>query len=89
MGIEDIEEAIRIVQIGLLCTQVSPSRRPDMAVVNQMLKERNIELPAPSKPPFVDEHMELSSLLGSARRQFSCTFDSCKSHHEIFEHDLV
>ncbi|KAH7532465.1 hypothetical protein FEM48_Zijuj04G0022800 [Ziziphus jujuba var. spinosa] len=87
--IEDIEEAIRIVQIGLLCTQVSPSKRPDMTVVNQMLNDKNIELPAPLRPPFADEHMELYSLLGSGRRQFSSTFDTCKSHHEIFEHDPV
>lgn len=89
MEIEDIGEAIRIVQVGLLCTQVSPSKRPTMTMVIQMIKQRQLELPTPSKPPFIDEHMELSSLLGSCRRRFSCTSDFYTPQHQIFEDDPV
>ncbi|KAL5572757.1 hypothetical protein UlMin_022354 [Ulmus minor] len=69
---EDIKEAERIVQIGLICTQASPSLRPTMTKVRQMLKQNDVELPKPSQPPFIDEHLELSS---SHRRQPSCISD--------------
>lgn len=90
MEIEDIEEAVRIVRVGLLCTQVSPSKRPTMTTVIQMIKQRELELPTPSKPPFFDEHMELSSLLGSCRRRYSCISDLyTATQHQFFEDDPV
>ncbi|KAF7819552.1 putative cysteine-rich receptor-like protein kinase 43 [Senna tora] len=48
----DDEEILRVVQVGLLCTQELPSLRPSMTEVTKMLKQKNVELPAPSKPPF-------------------------------------
>ena len=54
------DEILRVVQIGLLCTQEIPTLRPTMLKALQMLtKEGN--LPAPSNPPFTDENtMELN-----------------------------
>ncbi|KAK9934629.1 hypothetical protein M0R45_021766 [Rubus argutus] len=54
------DEILRVVQIGLLCTQEIPILRPTMSKALQMLtKEGN--LPAPSNPPFIDEKtMELN-----------------------------
>ncbi|XP_024029545.1 putative cysteine-rich receptor-like protein kinase 43 [Morus notabilis] len=77
MEIKDIEEVKRVVQVGLLCTQESPSLRPSMTIALQMLKQNDIELPTPSKPPFIDEHLELSSSSDSCRCQPSCISDLC------------
>ncbi|XP_047319179.1 cysteine-rich receptor-like protein kinase 46 [Impatiens glandulifera] len=52
------EEVVRVVQMGLLCTQESPSQRPSMTNVVQMLRQREMELPTPSRPPFLEEDDE-------------------------------
>lgn len=55
------EEILRVVQIGLLCTQESASLRPTMSKVLQMLMKKEEKLPAPTNPPFMDERtMELN-----------------------------
>ncbi|ESR59793.1 hypothetical protein CICLE_v10018177mg [Citrus x clementina] len=69
--IEDVEEVKRVVWVGLLCTQELPTLRPSMTNVVQMLKQKDITLPTPSKPPFTDECMELSHTSGFSRRQSS------------------
>ncbi|KAI4350665.1 hypothetical protein L6164_005098 [Bauhinia variegata] len=61
---EDIEEITRAVQVGLLCTQELPSLRPNMTEVTKMLKQKDTELPAPSKPPYIGYSLELSSSTG-------------------------
>lgn len=83
MEIKDIEEVKRVVQVGLLCTQESPSLRPSMTIALQMLKQNDIELPTPSKPPFIDEHLELSSSSDSCRCQPSCMSDLCTPHKKF------
>lgn len=56
------DEVLRVVQIGLLCTQENPNLRPLMSKVLQMLRNKDEQLPAPSNPPFMDEKtMELSN----------------------------
>ncbi|KAJ0094560.1 hypothetical protein Patl1_16085 [Pistacia atlantica] len=58
-GVKD--EMLRVVQIGLLCTQENPSLRPTMSKVLQMLQKKEEHLPAPTSPPFTDEKtMELN-----------------------------
>lgn len=53
-------EVLRVVQIGLLCTQELPSLRPTMSKVLQMLTKKEDRLPLPANPPFIDEKtMEL------------------------------
>ncbi|KAK6267331.1 hypothetical protein QUC31_018168 [Theobroma cacao] len=64
LEIEDVEETKRDIQIGLLCTQAKPALRPSMTRVLQMLRHKDMELPAPTKPPFLDECVELSSSFG-------------------------
>ncbi|XP_027347744.1 cysteine-rich receptor-like protein kinase 2 [Abrus precatorius] len=53
-------EILRVVHIGLLCTQEIPSLRPTMSKALQMLTKKEENLAAPSNPPFIDEStMEL------------------------------
>ncbi|KAF6135011.1 hypothetical protein GIB67_014060 [Kingdonia uniflora] len=45
---------LRVLHVGLLCTQEVPSLRPSMSTALQMLL-KDEELPAPANPPFIDE----------------------------------
>ena len=72
-----MNEVVRMVQIGLLCTQECPNLRPTMASVVQMLRHKNLELPIPTQPPFVDEAVTLASPSLSPH-QHSISIDSCK-----------
>ncbi|KAL2484517.1 Cysteine-rich receptor-like protein kinase 2 [Abeliophyllum distichum] len=58
----DLEnEILRVVHVGLLCTQEIPSLRPSMSKALQMLVKKEEHLPAPTSPPFMDEKtMELN-----------------------------
>lgn len=50
-----LQEASRVLQIGLLCTQASVASRPSMAEVVGMLN--NIDhsvIPSPNQPPFMN-----------------------------------
>ncbi|CBI28578.3 cysteine-rich receptor-like protein kinase 2 [Vitis vinifera] len=54
-------EVLRVMQIGLLCTQEVPSLRPSMSKALQMLTKKDEHLPTPTSPPFIDERtMELN-----------------------------
>lgn len=56
-------QILRVVHVGLLCTQQIPTLRPLMSRILQMVSEKDgfDELPEPSNPPFVDEKtMELN-----------------------------
>ncbi|XP_027913632.1 cysteine-rich receptor-like protein kinase 2 [Vigna unguiculata] len=54
------DDILRVVHIGLLCTQEVPSLRPIMSKTLQMLTKKEENLIAPSNPPFLDEStMEL------------------------------
>ncbi|XP_023753657.2 cysteine-rich receptor-like protein kinase 2 [Lactuca sativa] len=55
--------AIKVVHVGLLCTQEAPSLRPTMSTVLRMLAKDDEHLPLPSNPPFADEKtMELNNI---------------------------
>ncbi|GLT86485.1 hypothetical protein SLE2022_046240 [Rubroshorea leprosula] len=55
-------EVLRMVHIGLLCTQGIADLRPSMSMVLQILRKKEEHLPAPTSPPFVDEKtMELNN----------------------------
>lgn len=77
-----MNEVLRIIQIGLLCTQASPLLRPDVGDVVKWLEHKDLELPNPSKPPFSDEFLTLpdSPLVSSSLRphEHSISIDSCK-----------
>ncbi|MED6168871.1 Cell division control protein 2 [Stylosanthes scabra] len=49
-------EILRVVQIGLLCTQENHLLRPTMSKVLQMLTKKEERLAAPANPPFLDEN---------------------------------
>ncbi|XP_073023646.1 cysteine-rich receptor-like protein kinase 46 isoform X1 [Primulina eburnea] len=55
LGIEAFNEVQRIVEIALLCTQESPDLRPTMGRVVEFLAKKELILPAPTRPPFVQE----------------------------------
>uniref|UniRef100_A0A2N9IPV3 Cysteine-rich receptor-like protein kinase 2 n=1 Tax=Fagus sylvatica TaxID=28930 RepID=A0A2N9IPV3_FAGSY len=56
-------EILRVVHIGLLCTQEIQSLRPTMSKALQMLTKKDDHLPAPTNPPFIDERtMELTDM---------------------------
>ncbi|XP_050276601.1 cysteine-rich receptor-like protein kinase 2 [Quercus robur] len=56
-------EILRVLHIGLLCTQEIQSLRPAMSKALQMLTNNDYELPAPTNPPFIDERtMELTDM---------------------------
>nr|POF10178.1 cysteine-rich receptor-like protein kinase 2 [Quercus suber] len=56
-------EILRVLHIGLLCTQEIQSLRPTMSKALQMLTNKDYELPAPTNPPFIDERtMELTDI---------------------------
>ncbi|KAK9119760.1 hypothetical protein Scep_017853 [Stephania cephalantha] len=57
---KDMEQIKRAVHVGLLCTQEVPSQRPSMTDIIDMLKQKDRYLRMPSKPPFVDESLEIS-----------------------------
>lgn len=60
-------EALRVVHVGLLCTQEAPSLRPSMSTVLRMLAIKD-DLPPPSNPPFIDEKtMELNDMREKTR----------------------
>ncbi|MFS7958812.1 putative protein kinase RLK-Pelle-DLSV family [Helianthus anomalus] len=57
------KDAIKVMHVGLLCTQEAPSLRPSMPAVLKMLAKTDEPLPVPSKPPFIDENtMELNNI---------------------------
>lgn len=47
------EEACRLLQIGLLCSQASAELRPPMSVVVNMVNSSH-EIPQPTQPPFIN-----------------------------------
>ncbi|KAF8390451.1 hypothetical protein HHK36_024977 [Tetracentron sinense] len=49
------EEASRVLQIGLLCTQASAELRPSMSMVVKMLSD-NQDIPQPTQPPFLNSN---------------------------------
>lgn len=59
-----VRDALKILQIGLLCAQASPILRPSMDEVVQMLTSKDCEVPIPSQPPFLSAKLEGSASSG-------------------------
>ncbi|KAF3685962.1 putative high affinity nitrate transporter 2.7-like isoform X1 [Capsicum annuum] len=80
MEIQDVDEVLRVVQIALLCTQESPIMRPDMTTVIKLLTQEKLEVPVPSKPPFIVDSFHGSKRNDSIHRHHPCTssVDSCR-----------
>lgn len=70
------EQAMKVFHVGLLCAQASPSLRPPMWKVVEMLNNNSKDLPLPTQPPFLgirgagfrSEGSEASSLLTSSSK---------------------
>ncbi|KAK8993009.1 hypothetical protein V6N11_049067 [Hibiscus sabdariffa] len=58
---DQIEEMKREIHLGLLCTQADPSLRPNMSKVLQILRHKDMDMPYPTKPPFLYESLRFSS----------------------------
>ncbi|KAJ4973210.1 hypothetical protein NE237_006384 [Protea cynaroides] len=84
LEIDDMECVTRVIHVGLLCTQRSPSLRPTMTKVIKMLTQKDMHLPTPSKPPFVCNYNELSLPSVSCKNpsEPSC---SCSPHYSDCE----
>ncbi|XP_057811019.1 cysteine-rich receptor-like protein kinase 2 isoform X2 [Salvia miltiorrhiza] len=52
--INEINEMLRVVQVGLVCAQEIPSSRPSMSKALLMLEAKE-QPPSPSNPPFMDK----------------------------------
>ncbi|XP_078159272.1 cysteine-rich receptor-like protein kinase 2 isoform X2 [Carex rostrata] len=65
------EEAGKLFHIGLLCAQASPSLRPPMWKVVEMLNKDWRQLPLPTQPPFVDIKITESSRSSRSRSSSS------------------
>lgn len=48
------EEVLRVFHVGLLCSQATPSLRPPMWRVVEMLTGTGRDLPVPTQPPFMN-----------------------------------
>lgn len=54
-GSYSVEEATKVIKIGLLCTQAAAALRPSMSRVVWMLtNELEHDLPSPTRPAFID-----------------------------------
>ncbi|XP_042517870.1 cysteine-rich receptor-like protein kinase 42 isoform X2 [Macadamia integrifolia] len=70
------EQVVKVFTIGLLCAQASPSLRPTMRKVVEMLTNMTRDLPVPTQPPYINvkgvdainEGSETSFLISSASR---------------------
>ncbi|KAL3511314.1 hypothetical protein ACH5RR_030715 [Cinchona calisaya] len=51
------QEILRVVHVGLLCTQKIPSFRPTMSSALQMLLREDEHRPTPTHPPFMDDEL--------------------------------
>uniref|UniRef100_M4EI41 Protein kinase domain-containing protein n=1 Tax=Brassica campestris TaxID=3711 RepID=M4EI41_BRACM len=65
-------EVCKVLSVGLLCAQASPSLRPSMEEVISMLTERDYPIPSPTNPPF----LRISSLATEGSSTASCSSNS-------------
>ncbi|KAJ3703954.1 hypothetical protein LUZ61_007659 [Rhynchospora tenuis] len=51
------EDAVKSIQVGLLCVQSDPVKRPSMQEVLVMLHNNRESLPVPSNPGYLSQHL--------------------------------
>lgn len=74
-------EVLKCIQIGLLCVQEQPKRRPTMSAVTTMLTCENPTLPEPCEPAFStgrnhdddDEDPEAKACRSNSASSWTCT----------------
>ncbi|KAL4202901.1 hypothetical protein AMTRI_Chr02g265820 [Amborella trichopoda] len=77
-GLCSEEQILRVFHVGLLCTQASPTLRPPMWKVVELLVSMGKELPLPTQPPFIDVKGVESNSDGS---ETSYLFSSTSKSH--------
>ncbi|CAL5368213.1 unnamed protein product [Camellia sinensis] len=83
------EDASRVLQVGLLCTQASVSLRPSMDEVVHMLIHSDFEIPVPNQPPFLNasaldprsstRSYSINSLMSNALTKIEVSYNSSES----------
>ncbi|CAN8230897.1 unnamed protein product [Cochlearia groenlandica] len=69
-------EIVRYIHIGLLCVQESPTDRPTMSTIHQMLTTSSITLPIPMPPGFFFRNNGIgANPLGHGVESFACSVD--------------
>ncbi|MCE3215187.1 hypothetical protein HAX54_001216 [Datura stramonium] len=70
-----LEEASKVLKVGLLCTQASVTLRPSMSDVIQMLTTFGQPIPEPCQPPFLNSCRIITSLVSNTLSKLdeSCT----------------
>ncbi|XP_060213597.1 cysteine-rich receptor-like protein kinase 42 [Lycium barbarum] len=58
-----LQEALKILKVGLLCTQASVTLRPSMSDVVQMLTTFGQPIPEPCQPPFLNSCTSIKNLV--------------------------
>eukprot|EP00253_Pinus_taeda_P023299 PITA_23299 len=53
----NVEEALRCIHVGLLCTQADSSLRPSMSLITLILSSHSVTLPVPTKSAFLRSHV--------------------------------
>lgn len=66
-------EALRCINIGLLCVQRRPEERPTMSTVVSMLENENMSLILPERPGFYEERFITSDIDSSLGDQLTST----------------
>ncbi|CAL1397647.1 unnamed protein product [Linum trigynum] len=59
LSLRDSNEAVRCLQIGLLCVEETAAHRPDMQAVVLMLSSETTPVPSPKQPAFVSARSEV------------------------------
>lgn len=77
----NLSEASRCIHVGLLCVQLHPEDRPNMASVIVMLSSENV-LPEPKEPGFLIERIMMGEECGSSGKQTSSTNEVTMSQLE-------
>lgn len=67
----DEHEALRYINIGLLCVQRRPEDRPIMSAVVSMLENENLRLMVPERPGFYEERFIETGIDSSLNDQLS------------------
>uniref|UniRef100_A0A1S4DST5 Receptor-like serine/threonine-protein kinase n=1 Tax=Cucumis melo TaxID=3656 RepID=A0A1S4DST5_CUCME len=62
----DKHEALRYINIGLLCVQSRPEERPTMSTVFSMLENEKMQLILPQRPGFYEERFIVSDIHSSS-----------------------
>lgn len=66
-----VSEALRCIQVGLLCVQQRPEDRPTMSCVLIMLDRETVALPEPKQPGFFTERSLNETDSSSRRRKYA------------------